>query len=349
MDTKKKNILLGVLIVGVVAMTVAFAALATNLRINGSANVAATSWNIRFENWQKVDLTTGTTGHTNTASSPAANQLSTSDSTNVTKVEGVNVTLNQPGDVAKYTFEIRNRGSIDAKLSNVSVTDTSSNSLVGYEVKCYESNTYTGTEVTTNSVLTANGGVAYCYLQVEYKDQTNSQTPGTTQTYTQSAVSTSVSATWTWIQADGSAAAPTPTWNNYIVPGSVTNATLPTGANYWLQEDTTLGVRQVCGVLNGTTVCLSSREEEPTTCESGNTNCSVKPGSYAAEKYAEMSAINGVNCSVSVGITCDDGTYKCVIGNLGQVVCGTVSYSGAEAGNCNIFEDNSDAFCSSFN
>ena len=77
----KKNVLLGVLIVGVLAMTVAFAALATNLTINGTANIAATKWNIRFEDWEKVAITE-VNGHSNTAVSPAANALTKQDGTN---------------------------------------------------------------------------------------------------------------------------------------------------------------------------------------------------------------------------------------------------------------------------
>ena len=197
MSNKNKNILLGVLIVGIISMTVAFAALSTNLRINGTTNVAATRWNIHFQNWEKVSIPTVTIGgntQTNNAQSPAVNQLTMQDNSNVTKVSDVNVTLNGPGDTAKYTFEIINEGTIDAKLDDFTVTDTTNNNLVDYQVKCYESSSLTGTEVDENSVLSANGGLAYCYLQVTYKEQTNTQTAGSNQVYNQSAVSTSVSA-----------------------------------------------------------------------------------------------------------------------------------------------------------
>ena len=209
MSNKNKNILLGVLIVGVISMTIAFAALSTNLRINGITNVAATRWNIHFQNWEKVSIPTVTIGgntQTNNAQSPAVNQLTMQDNSNVTKVSDVNVTLNGPGDTAKYTFEIINEGTIDAKLDDFTVTDTTNNNLVDYQVKCYESSSLTGTEVDENSVLSANGGLAYCYLQVTYKEQTNNNTAGSNQRYTQSAVSTSVSAQWTWVQNDGSSA-----------------------------------------------------------------------------------------------------------------------------------------------
>ena len=197
----KKTVLLGVLIVGIISMSVAFAALSTRLNINGTTNVAATKWNIRFENWEKANPATAG-GHTNTVVSPEVNELDMKDGTNVTKVSGINVTLNQPGDTAKYTFEIANRGTIDAKLDNFTVTDTSENNLVGYEVKCYDQEEK-GNEITTNSVLAVEQ-VVYCYMQVTYKEQTNSHTAGQNQIYNQEAVSTSISASWTWVQNDGS-------------------------------------------------------------------------------------------------------------------------------------------------
>ena len=51
MNEKTKNILLGVLIVGIISMTVAYASLTQNLRINSSVKVQenSTSWNIHFK------------------------------------------------------------------------------------------------------------------------------------------------------------------------------------------------------------------------------------------------------------------------------------------------------------
>ena len=328
MDTKKKNILLGVLIVGVVAMTVAFAALSTNLRINGSANVAATSWNIHFYNWQKVDLAQGTTGHTNTASSPAVNQLSTSDSTNITKVEGVNVTLNQPGDIAKYTFEIVNDGSITARLSNFEANLTPSSNVIGYEVKCFESNTRTGTEVEYNSTLAPNG-IAYCYLQVEYNDVTNSHTPGTTQTYTQSAVNTSLSATWTWIQDNGTLITG-PVWDKYYTQTQTSGgSTLPDNTSFWVQEETSSGDKEVCGVFPSGTVCLTPDngiQSEFTDASNGNVT------GYTLQKKTEMEQA-GASCSVdSSDVKCYGNGIGCDVSSYGYVRC----YASDNSHGCSI-------------
>ena len=101
----KKTILIGVLALGIVAMSVAFAALSTTLRISGTASVPSVSWNIHFQNWALDTASTVTEGgitHQNTAEYPTIAQLSQTLSPNITKVENLNVTLYQPGDYAIY-------------------------------------------------------------------------------------------------------------------------------------------------------------------------------------------------------------------------------------------------------
>ena len=118
----KKNILLVVLAVGVIAMTVAFAALSTNLRISGTASVPSTSWNIHFQNWAldtNPTVTEGGITHQNTAEYPSVDELQMSLKPNVTLVEGLNITLYQPGDYAKYTFDIVNDGTIDGNKETI--------------------------------------------------------------------------------------------------------------------------------------------------------------------------------------------------------------------------------------
>ena len=112
MKENTKNILLGVLIVGLVAMTVAYAALTTQLQISGTANVAATTWNVKIENWA-LDSSTTATGAT--AGTPSL-------SPNITKIEDFTATLNKPGDFVKYTFNIANRGTIAAVKSSFSAS-----------------------------------------------------------------------------------------------------------------------------------------------------------------------------------------------------------------------------------
>ena len=195
----RKNILLIILILGVLVMTISYAAFTTKLNIIGTANTTAVNWNIHFRNWQKIEITT-VDGHTNKAEYPQVSELTMSDTSNVTKVEGINVTLNEPKDIARYNFEIINEGSIDAKLDNFTSNLSPNSEAIGYQVKCFESNTREGTEITTDSVLAPNG-VAYCFIEVKLNDATNgTQVAGTNQIYVQSPVSISVNASWTWVQ-----------------------------------------------------------------------------------------------------------------------------------------------------
>ena len=297
MSNNSKNIMLGVLAVGVIAMTVAFAALSTNLRISGTASVPSTTWNIHFQNWTldtQSTVTVGTNTQQNTAVYPTVSQLQQSLSPNVTLVEGVNVTLYQPGDYAKYKFQIINEGSIDASLDNFTHTMTCTSGsgcdeVINYEVKCYEDNTYTGTEVTTHSVLQSND-IVYCYLKVEYKDKTNQNSGNATmnQTYTQSALTASLSANWQWIQRQESQAqgggeepsggnepqAPSNpyettfngnyvayTWSDADIEGYTDNGngwytTLNPNSKAYLRTDGSL--TEACGVFSSGTVCLTS-------------------------------------------------------------------------------------------
>ena len=297
MNTRNKNILLGVLIVGVLSMTVAFAALSTRLNIGGTTQVASTTWNIHFDNWDDDTESTvqnefGT--QQNTAVYPSAADLTKSLAPNITKVEGINVTLKQPNDYVRYTFEIVNDGTIDATLQNFTHSmDCQSGKncdFMEYEVKCYESSSLTGNEVVNTSVLAA-GRRAYCYLQVKYKDQTNNTAKANTNNvsasvngavYTQEAVTASLSANWSWVQRQntqtgGQGGSETPS-NSYATtftgtygydfPGA---ATLGNGGeSEWVSEldpEVTAYLRhsssaiQTCGVFGSGqsgTVCLDA-------------------------------------------------------------------------------------------
>ena len=111
MTEKKKNILLAVLIVGVVSMTVAFAALSQNLNINGSASVQnlSDSWNIHFAHISNTANEIKTSGYATTPSSSI-----TLDNTTVTVPE---VTLKAPGDKVEYIFKVVNEGDIKGYIN----------------------------------------------------------------------------------------------------------------------------------------------------------------------------------------------------------------------------------------
>ena len=108
MNNKIQNIVLGVLAVGLIGITVAYASLSQNLTINGTAKVAAATWDVHFEG-----MSAGTaTGY---AAIPTTGKLAASG----TSVSGNIGTLKAPGDTITYTFNVKNAGSINAKISSI--------------------------------------------------------------------------------------------------------------------------------------------------------------------------------------------------------------------------------------
>ena len=105
MNNKVQNVLLGVLAVGLIGITVAYAALTQQLTINGTAKVASTKWDIHFS-----DKKTGV----------AEGYAETGDfaKTSATTLGGNLGTLKAPGDKITYTFDIENAGDINAIIDN---------------------------------------------------------------------------------------------------------------------------------------------------------------------------------------------------------------------------------------
>ena len=294
----KKNVLLIVLGLGIVAMTIAFAALSTNLRISGTASVPNTNWNIHFASWALDTASTVTVGSNtqqNTAVYPTVAQLQQSLAPNVTLVEGLNITLYQPNDYAKYTFDIVNDGTIDASLDNFTHTMTCESGkncdFLEYTVECKDAQLNT----VTNGYVLPHGQSVSCYLQLKFKDVDNTakndnqannlQASVVNGVYTQEATSATLAANWSWIQKQVSQAQggnsggnepQTPvsyvtTFNGtygYDFAGAATsgNENNP-GSSEWvntLDPEVTAYLRsdgtkmETCGVFENGTVCMTS-------------------------------------------------------------------------------------------
>ena len=223
MSEKSKNILLGVLIVGLVSMTVAYAALSTTLTINGTANVDATRWDIHFANVQNVtgqnNLLAGTNEGTVTSMGTLDSEsLSTTGTNNATGtlIDNLIVSLQKPGDWVKVNFDIVNAGTIDAKLGsfNKSIvkttpatpTTTEENDIndgITYTVKCGEARATAVAPVALNAgqEIDRNNDKVECELYVEYNELTNSHTAGTDQTAGDNNDRTfSLNASWSYVQ-----------------------------------------------------------------------------------------------------------------------------------------------------
>ena len=110
MKSSTKNILLITLLVGIISISVAYAALSTSLKISASGKIAATKWDVHFENLTLVQNTSGNTG---TVIHPAQIQA------NTTQIRGLVVDLKKPGDSVTYTFDIVNDSDVAAKLTSI--------------------------------------------------------------------------------------------------------------------------------------------------------------------------------------------------------------------------------------
>ena len=162
MQEKTKNVLLVVLIVGLVSMTVAYAALSTTLTINSSAKVAASNWSVKIANWTKAAAQANPNGGTSeaTATEPSITDTSISD---------LEITFKKPGDSIKFTFNLVNDGDINAQLNTVNI-GTSNNANVTNEVVCGSGTKVTPVDKNTNSSmdLVKTTGSIPCEMTVTY-------------------------------------------------------------------------------------------------------------------------------------------------------------------------------------
>ena len=93
------------LVLSVAGITVGFAAMSTNLDIQGQAEVVPATWKIRFENLSSPTIV----GDASVTTGPTI--------TNDTHLGDYDVVLTKPGDSVVYTFDVKNAGSLDAKLT----------------------------------------------------------------------------------------------------------------------------------------------------------------------------------------------------------------------------------------
>ncbi len=114
---RNKNILIGGLMAIVVVMAVGYAAFATQLNVNGTANITS-SWKVAFDT-TKTSAYTATTGLTG-ATAPTGTITFGNDQT-ATLVAN----LNQPGDKIVFTLTVKNTGTLKAKLGAPTLTGTS--------------------------------------------------------------------------------------------------------------------------------------------------------------------------------------------------------------------------------
>ena len=108
MKKTKKNSAIIVLLVLIIAIAVGYAAFQTTLKINGSATGSAT-WDVKFTSAQLLD----SSGNADTAHGT----VSFTD----TAVDATHLTFSYPGDAVNLRTVITNSGTLDAKLTTLTI------------------------------------------------------------------------------------------------------------------------------------------------------------------------------------------------------------------------------------
>ena len=149
-DKKLLYTMVLILMVSVVSLSVAYAALATTLKIMGTAQITSSTWNIYFSN-------------------PVVKSGSTSTEVptivSATKVS-FNAELNLPGDFYEFTINAVNDGSIDAMIESIIKSPELTTEQAKY-IK-YEVSYQTGESIQSNQELKAGTSVPI-KVRIEYK------------------------------------------------------------------------------------------------------------------------------------------------------------------------------------
>jgi len=174
MDSKNKNILIGGLIAIVLIMAVGYAAFATTLRINGTAEITS-SWNVHFDGTKTggatvVEKHAGISGGAEPATTKTGQATDVVYSNN-NLTATIYTGLAQPGDYVIYTFTILNEGSLKAIAGtpDLVVTDSDYTSQDGKTVRKGNIQ-YEITQLPTPGSIAATNGTATMKVKVSYID-----------------------------------------------------------------------------------------------------------------------------------------------------------------------------------
>ena len=100
------------LIISLITLSVAFAMISKKLNITGQAKLDPVKWGIYFKSDKEDGLLTA-----NPEGKASVNSQPNINSDNPTKIEGLAVTLNEPGDKVSFTVDLVNESDINAIIS----------------------------------------------------------------------------------------------------------------------------------------------------------------------------------------------------------------------------------------
>ena len=173
-NTKNLRLALIAVVLGIVGITVAYAALSSTLSVTVSKvtqNIA--TWNVGF---------TGSTASASVGGTSSTGRSCGTATINATSVTVADTTLSKPDDSCTYTLTIKNNGTIAAKLSSITPTKPTGTNVTcgtasGATMVCgnitYKLTTDADgtTAVPTNTTLNSNA-TQTVYLVVKYTGTT---------------------------------------------------------------------------------------------------------------------------------------------------------------------------------
>lgn len=198
MKRKYLYIILITLVILVASISLAYAALSSTLTISGSVDVVASSWDVHFENAQFVS-TISNDGVYDYKVQPLQLFHESCDGSydcialdDFTSLNFTATAISKPGDFKVIQFDVVNGGTIDAKLSNYTLTGLSSEQDVYLNYYVIHAD---GSSISNNELLNA-GERTSMKLVLEFdKNVDANQLPKTTQNL-------SLSFVMNYIQAD---------------------------------------------------------------------------------------------------------------------------------------------------
>ena len=343
---KKNNKKWTLVLVLLLVVSIGYAALASNLKINGTTGVKSATWDVY---WNNVQVTQGSVETTQ------GNQARITDQAK-TQVE-YSVTLNEPGDFYEFTVDAVNNGTIDAMIEDGSIVKgVYSDSNYTQSVTLPKTISYTvtyadGTEIAPKHLLAKKtNGVATTEtykVRIEYKND-DSINPGDLDNTNDLTYYFKFSVNY--VQADDNKIAVqhpvVKTWNKYYTPINDEGiGTFPTGAEYWVQENTTTHDREACIIDSGDTLCFGTETffdiYEDVEADSENGSPIFEEGSTMASIIVDLYS-RGFECYVSDAyIPCRSDESYIEFGGTQT----TVSNNGDW---CNIYSDPSLAYAHSY-
>ena len=138
---KSKKIIMITMCCLICVMAIGYAAFATNLTINGTANITST-WKVLFTKIEEVSKTSGVT----------ITKVPTAEGTNAT----FNVDLKSPGDKIIYKITVANQGTLDAIINDITASETGSDAIK-FEI----SGVKKGDKLAKSTTITFNVTISY--------------------------------------------------------------------------------------------------------------------------------------------------------------------------------------------